>query len=65
MKVETDFNTSIAASLIERAVIMYVETSKIDVIVLIGNVTYYFQNQFVDTENLTLCVQRKKCINSR
>jgi hypothetical protein len=38
MKVETEFNTSIAASLIERAVIMYVETSKIDVIVLIGNV---------------------------
>lgn len=33
IKVETDFNTSIAASLIERAVIMYVETSKIDVII--------------------------------
>jgi hypothetical protein len=48
MKVETDFNTSIAASLIERAVIMYVETSKIDVIVLIGNVIMcHSQTDFV------------------
>jgi hypothetical protein len=38
MKVETDIIANIAASPIGRAVIMFVETSKTDVIVFIGKV---------------------------
>ena len=44
LKIETDITTSIASSLIERAVIlvmMYVETFIADIIILIGNTIMY------------------------
>ena len=61
MKVETDIITRIAVSLIGRSgilMIMYVETYKTDVIVLINNVTltnhYQYYSQFIDANNITL-----------
>ena len=50
LKVETDIIASIAASLTGRAVMMYVEIFKTDVIVFIGDITrtdnFQYQNQF-------------------
>jgi hypothetical protein len=60
MRVETDIIVSITASPKGWAtivVIMYVKTFKIDVIVFMGNIimclTYKFQFQSIDTDNIT------------
>jgi len=51
LKVETDINASIAASLTGQAGIMYVEIFKTGVIVFIGDVTrtdnFQYQSQFL------------------
>lgn len=70
MKIETDINTSITASLIGRAVIlmmMFVEILRTCVIVFIGKVIMYlmsqwpinfqYQSHFIYTDKITLCNQ--------
>ena len=54
LKVETDIITSIKASSIQRAVIMYIETFKTEVIFIMcmKSNNFQYKSKFVDTDNI-------------
>ena len=55
LKVETDIITSIKASSIQRAVIMYIETFKTEVIFIMcmKSNNFQYKSKFVDTDNIS------------